>query len=169
MDRLDVNLRGNPEFSLCSAGLYTASMDYKGNVYGCHNLFTEAYDSTNSKSILDAQTSITGSSKRDLQKKQLLIHKYMESREAFMDIICFGLAKEGQINPAYLHDKNLRRLLYVMITSMYCFFGHLKTTKSIWVPTTSYFKLLGNGAIEEMVRYNYKLEHEIKGKVNEGN
>lgn len=163
MDKLSIGIQGRVDTSLCSSGLYTASVDYKGNIYGCHNLFNQAYDSKYQKSIIDGHTSLTGASKRGLQKKQLLIHNYVESREAFMDIICFGLAKEGQINPDYLYDYNLRRLLYMVINSMYCCYGQLETTKSMWIPTTSYFKLLGNGALEEMIRYNHKWQYGFKG------
>lgn len=169
LDRLNNNLNGDIDYNLCSSGLYTVSLDYKGNVYGCHNLYTEAYDSKGKKSVLDGHTSLTTSSKRDLQKKQLLIHRYVESREAFMDIICYGLAREGQIDPRYLKDYRLKRLLYILVNGMYCCYGQLDTTKSIWIPTTSYFKLLGNGAVEELVRYLHKLQYEIKEPAHERN
>lgn len=141
---------------LCSAGLGSLSVDYEGNIYGCHSIYPQAFNGENEKSIKIAHTSLVNKNKRLIQNNELLPHFYIESREAFMDILIFQMALSGQIERDYLSDFKKRELLKACVNSLYCQYGHLSTTKSIWIPTTSYFKLFGNGAMEELVRYNEK-------------
>lgn len=153
IDRL--NYDDNINNNLCSAGLYTAAVDFEGNIYGCHNLFSKAYNDNYKKSVVDGHTSLNNNnSKKEIQKREQLIHHYVESRQAFWDIILYQLAASGQVKKEFLHDKELKKLLYMLVTAMFCMYGHLETTNSIWIPTTSYFKLLGNGALEELIKYN---------------
>lgn len=38
---------------------------------------------------------------------------------------------------------------------MLCPYGHITTTKNVWILTTSYLKLFGNGAVQELIKLSY--------------
>lgn len=146
---------------LCSAGLYTASVDYQGNLYGCHNLFKLNYDNNREASVYDGHSSLGTLSFDRIVANQELIHHYFDTAKMNFTSLIITLADAGQIDKKYAIDARWRDLLITIIGGVYCPFGQLSTTKSVWIPTTSYLKLFGNGALEELVIYFEKVrEHE---------
>ena len=68
-----------------------------------------------------------------------------------------ALAKNKQIDESYLYDKKKRDLLFLMIGSFLCHFGQSEDTSEIFIASTDYCKLLGNGALESLLRYFIKI------------
>lgn len=150
-------ISGNDNIGLCSAGLYTCSINYEGKIFGCHNLFSLDYNGKKNKSIFNAQTELGTKNKSLLIADQELIHHYWDVVYMNFTSIAIALADAGQIEKKYIDNKELFNLLIYIITGVYCPFGHLDTTKSVWIPTSSYLKLFGNGALEELIYYFEKV------------
>lgn len=136
----------------CSSGRYTANIDNHGDLFSCHALFTYPYMDEEA-TITYAHTTAKDDDPQRLQYVDLLWSEYPESRQKFCDIIIGALASYGQIDKVYLTDDYLRKLLFYALGGVYCQFGHLESTMSIWAYTTSQFKYFGNGALQEIVGY----------------
>lgn len=136
----------------CSAGRTTANVDVNGELYSCHGLFAYSYMQPDA-SITRAHTTAKDHNPVRLQYVDLLWSEYPESRRAFAEIIIRSLAESGQIDACYKTDKQMRDLLYYALGGIYCQYGHLEMTQSIWAYCTSQFKYFGNGAMQEVLRY----------------
>ena len=136
----------------CSAGRTTANVDVNGELYSCHGLFAYSYMQPDA-SITRAHTTAKDHNPERLQYVDLLWSEYPESRRAFAEIIIRSLAESGQIDACYKTDKQMRDLLYYALGGVYCQYGHLEMTQSIWAYCTSQFKYFGNGAMQEVLRY----------------
>ena len=136
----------------CSAGRYTANVDMNGDLFSCHGLFSYGYMQPKS-SIAGAHTTTRDGDSQRLQYVDLLWAEYPESRRAFAEIIIRSLAESGQIDACYRTDKRMRDMLYYALGGVYCQYGHLEMTQSIWAYCTSQFKYFGNGAMQEVLRY----------------
>lgn len=136
----------------CSAGRYTANVDMNGDLFSCHGLFSYGYMKPDA-SITKAHTTTQDKDAQRLQYVDLLWSQYPESRRAFADIIIRSLAEEGQIDRCYRTSKDMRDLLYYALGGVYCQYGHLEMTQSMWAYCTSQFKYFGNGAVQEIVKY----------------
>lgn len=136
----------------CSAGRYTANVDMDGELFSCHGLFSYGYMQPNA-SITKAHTTTRDHDSQRLQYVDLLWSEYPESRRAFAEIIIRSLAQSGQIDDCYRIDKKMRDLLYYSMGGVYCQYGHIEMTQSMWAYATSQFKYFGNGAVQEIVRY----------------
>lgn len=136
----------------CSSGRYTAQADNNGTLFSCHALFTYPY-MDNESTITYAHTTVKDDNPERLQYVDLMWSEYPESRQKFCDIIIGSLAAYGQIDRVYLTDPYLRKLLFYALGGVYCQFGHVESTMSIWAHPTSQFKYFGNGALQEIVGY----------------
>ena len=153
VDAVDVNTYGAAShWGCCSAGRYTANVDMNGDLFSCHGLFSYGYMQPES-SIAGAHTTTRDGDSQRLQYVDLLWAEYPESRRAFAEIIIRSLAESGQIDACYRTDKRMRDMLYYALGGVYCQYGHLEMTQSIWAYCTSQFKYFGNGAMQEVLRY----------------
>ena len=136
----------------CSSGRYSANVDNHGDLFSCHALFGRSYLGTDS-TIAAAHTTLKDNDAQRLQYVDLLWQEYPEARREFCEIIMLALASAGQIDKVYLTDAGMRKLLFYSMGNVYCQYGHLESTHSIWAYTTSQFKYFGNGALQEIMRY----------------
>lgn len=151
-----------PGFGACGAGLGSYSIDFNGNVYSCHRYFSEASSPQDCLYSEARKYSTIYSKNKDRKQKQLYMlnttyHNSLYSRRQFYEIIMLALAKNKQIDESYLYDKKKRDLLFLMIGSFLCHFGQSEDTSEIFIASTDYCKLLGNGALESLLRYFIKI------------
>lgn len=143
-------LNNDFSFYMCSAGSFTLAIDCDGEIYGCHNLFKLSYDDSLDDAIR-AQSS-KYNNKEKLMWQQKLLYQYKETYESFMDGLIIALVKSKQIQDIYTKDIRARNILKKISMSMLCPYGHITTTKNVWILTTSYLKLFGNGAVQELIK-----------------
>lgn len=149
----DLNSRDNfSHWGCCSSGRYTANIDSDGNLFSCHALFGHGYMSEN-QVIRAAQTTCEDGDHKRMQYIDLGWHEYPESKRQFVDIITYSLASAGQIDHIYLEDERWRKLLFYSMGGFYCQYGQMESTSSMWAFSTSWFKLMGNGALQEIMGY----------------
>mgnify|MGYP007128543954 CR=1 FL=1 len=68
------------------------------------------------------------------------------------------LAAVGQIEPIYMHDEDAQKMLYFSLIGLMCHIGAEEDyTQNVYLLPFSYYRYLGNGALEELIKY-YKLE-----------
>lgn len=162
LDGLKINNHVNySHWGVCSAGRYTANIDCNGNLFSCHALFSRSYIGKDSV-ITAAHTTVQEDDASRLQYVDLLWQEYPESRRKFCEVIIDSLASYGQIDKCYLTDKRMKKLLFYALGGVYCHYGHIDTTKSIWAFTTSQLKYFGNGAVQEILRYIDQCELVVK-------
>lgn len=146
----------------CSSGRYTANIDHKGNLFTCHALFDLPFIDPNGISAT-GHTTLKDKDAKRLQRTDLMWMEYPQSRYEFVELMILSLAKYGQIDEIYLHDKIMRKALYYSLGGVYCQIGVAEVTKSHWVMGASQLKFFGNGALQEIVKYLTDIE---KGEYN---
>ena len=145
--------------SYCSSGRTTANLNSKGELFGCMGLYSSCF-LEGSEIDKYAHTTLGNNSANNTARMQyidLAYHDYDNSRKNFFNIIVKQLAAAGQIDKEYLENNQLVDLMYYAWGGLCCQYGCLPETHSIWIPMTSQIKFIGNGAIQECIKYIYQL------------
>ena len=145
----------------CGAGLGSYSTDIYGNIYPCHRYFSESVILHEDKRrTCEKYTTILDDDKNNKINKIKTINAMYEnnskSRKAFFDIIVMALARYGQIEKDYLVNSEKRSVLFYIIGEFLCHYGRSEETKDLFIESTDYIKLFGNGALEELIKYGVK-------------
>lgn len=146
--------------SLCSSGRTTANLNSKGELFGCMGLYSSCF-LENSEVDNFAHTTLKDNSNDNCARMRyidLAYHNFDNSRRNFFNIIVKQLAAAGQIEKEYLHNEELVTLMYRAWGGLTCHYGCLAETHNIWIPMTSQIKFIGNGAVQESVKYIHQLE-----------
>lgn len=150
-----MDLKNHNDYShwgCCSSGRYTANVNSDGDLFSCHSLFSYGYLNAEKSVITAAQTTVKDNNPARMQYIDLGWSEYPESRRFFSEITMLGLLHAGQIDECY-KDERWRKLLFFSIGGLFCQFGQMETTSSMWAFTTSWFKFMGNGALQEVMVY----------------
>ena len=143
----------------CSGGNGAISISPFGKVTTCHRLFEALYndEQENVGDILSNESFDVGDEfgSHRLPYTMTAFHEYVSSRRMFAEIMMLSLVSSGQIGEIFL-DQQQRNKLFLMSTGMTCHTGHSVETRNTYCLPTSYFKLLGNGAMEELQDYMFK-------------
>lgn len=146
----------------CSAGKNNVTIDYEGNLYTCNRLcknaaleMDEKYKHTtrlNTNLFSDDKTWMKQTWANQLYHDDLLSRRYM------FDQLRYTMALAGQIDKKYLYDSDAATLLFYSMMGFLCHVGiEEDLTQCQSLLPTSYFKLIGNGALDAMIEY-YKTE-----------
>lgn len=144
----------------CSAGKNNITIDYKGTIYTCNRLCRNdaLTDEHKYKIPMISNSTIDDPTDQKWLKRTWAtqaFHRNFLSRFQFANLIIIPMAAAGQIDNKYFRDENARLLLFAATISLYCHVGAEEDyTSNIFIPPTSYFRLLGNGALEELMRYH---------------
>lgn len=144
------------EIQLCSAGRGSYGIDKDGYIYVCHRDFT--YPIVNG---IDKNIDVTRYVKSDLgflqmDLKSTSFHNSIMSRYEFFKIVAIPMAKYGFIDKKYLYNEEALRILFKCVNNYVCSFGQIDYTKELFVMYTGYLKLLGNGAVDELLKFSVK-------------
>lgn len=144
----------------CSAGKNNITIDHKGKVYTCNRLCRNVAlsDEQKYKIPMTSNSTIDNPTDQKWLKRTWATQSFHEnflSRFQFANTIILALAAAGQIDKKYLTDENARLLLFSVTIGLYCHVGAEEDyTSNIFIPPVSYFRLFGNGAVEELMRYH---------------
>lgn len=142
----------------CSAGRSDITIDHKGNIFGCNRLARNMAMSVERQKVhsMRANTNLFTSDKKWLMKTwgNRAYHEDLKARRRIFDGLVLTMAKAGQILPKYFYDSDARTLLFYSCCSVWCHIGNEEdlTQNSFLIPT-SILKLLGNGAVDELLKY----------------
>ena len=150
----------------CSAGIDSLPINYTGDFYGCQALFKIDYDGSKERAQLGWTTRLN-KDYDDWCWRTSLIPKSKNFYFNQWDGQIILLATAGQIDSIYKTDKNARNLLKMLCSTFFCAYGQLSTTKSPWIPTMSFIRLLGNGAVPELLKL-YKKQALKEAQIREG-
>lgn len=146
------NIFGSGYSGYCGGGYHTIGIDCFGNLYGCHGLFGFEYKDEQSIALIDGLTTRRSNTNQKLQENMSKMYQFYKAHITFFDSVFYMLLESGQIQPQYKNPE-LKIAAYRYIDAMLCHMQHAVHTKSIWVPTSSYFKFICNGALEELIKY----------------
>lgn len=142
----------------CSASKNNITIDHLGNIYTCNrlckNISLSEADIT--KAAMTANTNINSTDKKWLRKTwgSFAYHADLMSRYYMLNIMVCTLAAAGQIDKKYLHDEQLRIVLFYMLTHLICQIGiEEDLTSSPNLINTGLVRLFCNGAVEEIIHY----------------
>lgn len=148
------------EFNIfsCSASKNNITIDHEGNLYTCNRLCRNSAlsDEYKYKHAMRSGTNMKTSDKKWLHKTwgSQSFHNDIMSRRYIFDQLAITMAIAGQIDKKYLYDDQARLLLFYCMTGSTCHIGAEEDyTQNPSLLPTSYFKLLGNGAIEALINY----------------
>lgn len=142
----------------CSASKNNITIDHKGNLYTCNRLCRNAAlsEEIQKKHSMRSNTSLNTTDKVWMKKTwgSQSFHNDLMSRKFMFDQLAITMAQCGQINKKYAVDEQARLLLFYCLTGITCHIGVEEDyTQNPSILPTSYFRLLGNGAIDEMLLY----------------
>lgn len=143
----------------CSASKNNITIDKDGKVYTCNRICanTARGESHRDKSVMRANSNLINTSDKQWLKKtwgSSAIHSNILSRKYFCDQILIPLALCGQVDYKYAENDDDRILIYMSLCSLLCHVGAEEDlTKNALLVPTSYLKLLGNGALDEYIKY----------------
>lgn len=141
-------------YGACSAGNGSLSFDKDGNIHSCHRFFN--YMPCPEEGLDVIQSYYKVSSDVDIAKLNLLNYSYHNNfycRFEYFKIIANTLARYNQIDKIYLQNNENLLLLFCSIESIMCHYGQAEETKDPLIAQTGYIKLLGNGALQELIKY----------------
>lgn len=82
------------------------------------------------------------------------VHDNIVARYGIFNQMKLLMAKAGQIDKKYLEDENASLLLFYAMNGFLCHVGiEEDLTKNQFLLPTGYFRLMGNGALDEMMKY----------------
>ena len=147
----------------CSSGKYNYCVDYDCTIYTCNRLCRNAALTPDLKykgSMLSNSNIDNPNGKKWLKRNYAnqIFHEDIVARKNFMDAIAFAMIKAGQMDEIYLYDEEARLVMFYMMSALYCHIGAEEDyTGNPFIPPASYFRLLGNGAQQELENY-FKIE-----------
>lgn len=142
----------------CSASKNNITIDHEGNIYTCNRLCRNAAldDKMKTKHAMQSGCNMNTNDKVWMKRTYgaMSFHADLMSRKYFFDQMATTMACAGQIDQKYAYNEDDRLLMFMMTCGLYCHIGVEEdyTTNPSIVPC-SYLRLLGNGAMEEMIRY----------------
>lgn len=139
----------------CSAGCGDISIDCRGRLYTCHRLC--GYLATEpERPVLADYAAKPGKAAERLRLAYInnAYHDFPEARRAFFDLLIPPMVQAGQVDARALTDSYYRHLLFICCTDVYCHIGSADDlTGDIFAFAPSYIRLMGNGALDEFIRY----------------
>ena len=141
-------------YGACSAGRGSLSFDKDGNIHSCHRFFNYMPCPEDGLDVIQSYFKV--SSDKQIARMNMLNHFYHSNfycRFEFFKIVANAMANYGQIDKIYLNDTTNLLLLFCSIESIMCHYGQAEETKDPIIAQTGYIKLLGNGALQELMRY----------------
>lgn len=158
----DTNIIAHGSHSYSCSGTKTElTIDYTGRLYGCNRLGKNAVYTIEEQKKNTTNYSATSFDLKDGWKdwvkrtySQMAFHEDILSRWQMCEPLILLMAKAGQIDEKYLHDKEARLLLFIFTTSISCHIGiEEDLTHNVFAVPTSYLKLFGNGAMDAYIKY----------------
>lgn len=142
----------------CSAGKNNVTIDYNGNLYTCNRLCRNAAmdEKIQNKHSMKAGSNLHLTDKQWIKSiwGSQALHNDIMSRRYIFDELALLMAKAGQIDEKYAYSADDRTLLFFVMTSIYCHVGNEEEfTGNQSLPPASLFRIFGNGAIDEMIKY----------------
>ena len=144
----------------CGGGDAAIALDHHGDMVMCHRMYSIIYnDDPNARVIRKGLSTQIGEKDSiteflDMDRFDYLLnsyHTFNVTRYGHMDLLARQLAYSGQIDKEYLDDDELRKILVLMTDGMVCHGGSAEETTSVFIPTLSYLRVLGNGALQELI------------------
>lgn len=158
-------LANGDNYLTCGSGKKSLTINHKGELFSCHNAALPDYLPGYSKEVFHSMS--TNNVSNDLnfigrRNSLTWFHTSHASRFHFFETELLALGAAGQIDTKLLFDYDLRLLLFYAIGGLWCPIACAFDTSNYFIMPTSYFKLLGNGAIEALIKYyNYEIERGI--------
>lgn len=163
---LEKNIFANGDnYLTCSSGKKCVTINHKGELFACHNAGLPDYlpgypeqtflsmttkDVNNDLNLIGRRNGITQ------------FHTSLVSRFHFYETELLALCAANQVEKIFLSDYDLKLLLFYAICGLWCPIACSFETSNIFLMPTSYFKLLGNGAIESLIKYyNYEINQGV--------
>lgn len=156
-------------FASCSSSKNNISIDHNGNLYTCNRLCRNAAmpeDPYQIKHAMQSNTNFNINDKTWLKRTygSFAFHDNLLSRWYIQQGEIITLAACGQIQEKYLHNEDEQKLLFMSLIGLSCHIGAEEDyTQNPFLFPYSYFRYLGNGAVDELLNY-YKLEI-LRGEV----
>ena len=142
----------------CSSGKNNVTVDKDGNIFACNRLCKNMAmgKEAMSSAAMKSNTNVNTPDSKYIKKiwSQTAFHTEIVSRMYMADALLIPMALAGQIDAKYATDADARKFLYACFTGIMCHVGIEEDhTKNQFILPTSYAKLFGNGAAEEMLKY----------------
>lgn len=147
----------------CSASKNNMTIDYDGNLYTCNRLCRNAAlgEPFSKKHAMQSNSTFGGVTEKEWVRRvwgSFSFHTNILSRWQMAQGEIMILAKYGQILPKYYDNEDEQKMLFYFIQGFLCHIGGEEDyTSNPFLLPYSYFRYLGNGALDEMIDY-YKLE-----------
>lgn len=140
----------------CSAGKNNLTIDYAGNLYICERLTKNlAYEDINYSLKVNSTLEHTNWDKK-LYANQAF-HTNWQARRLMADAIILMAARNNEIDKKYLYDTDARTLLFYSTLGLICHIGiEEDITNNCFIFPLSYVRLLGNGALDELLNYYFE-------------
>ena len=144
----------------CSASKNNITIDHKGTLFTCNRLCRNSAltNVEKTKHAMQSGTNLKTPDKQWLRRTwgSEAFHYDLLSRRYMMDIVTIPMALAGQIDPKYGVENNndARTTLFYACCGIYCHIGIEEDyTQNPSLMPTSYMRLWGNGAIDELIYY----------------
>lgn len=139
----------------CGAGSSSMVFNCDGDLISCHQLgkYSCYPDERKDIPIVKAHTTLNGSSYTQVEYVANLLHSYSKNLYDFFEIMTIELAKCGQIEPIYETNYQARKLLFLYVTSAFCYAGQGEETQEPFFFSPSLIRFFGNGAAEMLFLY----------------
>lgn len=149
-----------PNFASCSSSKNNITIDHEGILYTCNRLCRNAATRVMDKGAMISNTNYKTTDKKWLKRTygSRSYHEAIVGRAGFARAQIMTLASLGQIDKKYLYDEDAQKLLYYASLGLMCHIGVEEDySQSPFIPALSYWRYLGNGALDALIEY-YKLE-----------
>lgn len=142
----------------CSASKNNITIDYKGILYTCNRLCRNSAlsDEMKHKHAMRSGSNLGVSDKQWLKRTWgfQAFHNDIMSRKYIFDQMAITMALAGQIDKKYAEDADARLLLFYSFIGVMCHIGAEEDyTQNPSLMPASYYRYLGNGAVDEMINY----------------
>ena len=142
----------------CSSGKNNVTIDKDGNIFACNRLCKNMAmgEEAMRSSAMQSNTNVNTPDKKYIKKIWALqaFHSQIVSRMYMADAILIPMAHARQIDAKYATDAEARKFLYMCMCGVMCHVGVEEDhTGNPFIIPSSYAKLFGNGAAEEMLKY----------------
>ena len=154
----------------CSASKNNLSIDHEGNLYTCNRLCRNIAmpEEHQTKHSMQSNTTVGNVPDKKWVRRtwgSFAFHDNIVSRWHFAQAQMITLAECGQIDAKYKYDEDAQKMVFFAIIGLTCHIGAEEDyTQNPFLMPYSYYRYLGNGALDEMINY-YKLEV-LRGNTN---